>query len=168
MTLETHKDIVRQLTGRCICGAIQYRLTSRPMFTHACHCRWCQRLSGGAFAINALIEADRVELVEGHPEMVRIDSPSRAGQDIACCPNCRVALWSHYLRLGMTVYFVRAGTLDDPDKITPDLHVFTSSKQPWLTLPDGAASVPELYPRKDYWPPDSYARLVAATGLESP
>lgn len=138
------------------------------MYTHACHCRWCQSLSGGAFAVNLLIESDRVETTAGTTEIVRIDSPSGAGQDIARCPQCRVALWSHYLRLGTSVSFLRVGTLDNPDLIPPDLHICTSSKLPWFALPEGAQSVPELYVRKDYWPADSYARIVAATGLVAP
>ncbi len=157
-----------ELIGGCICGVVRYRLTDRPMFVHAYHCRWCQRLSGGAFAINALIETDRIELVSGKPTMVLIASPSGAGQDIARCPVCQVALWSHYLKLGAAISFLRVGTLDDPDQVPPDLHIFASSKQPWLTLPSAAKSVPELYVRTHYWPADAYARLVAATSLENP
>jgi hypothetical protein len=133
------------------------------MFVHCCHCRWCQRLSGGAFAVNALIESDRVEVLAGQPEAVPIASPSGAGQEIIRCPACRVAVWSHYLRLGNTVRFVRVGTLDNPDLVPPDLHIFTDSKQPWVQLPANAAAVPELYVRKDYWPPESLARLMAVT-----
>ena len=47
--------------GGCTCRHIRYRLAERPLFVHCCHCRWCQRDSGTAFAMNAMIEADRVE-----------------------------------------------------------------------------------------------------------
>ena len=53
------------LQGGCNCGAVRYRLSSRPMFVHCCHCTWCQRAGGGAFVVNALIETDRVALTRG-------------------------------------------------------------------------------------------------------
>jgi hypothetical protein len=155
------------LTGGCTCGAVRYRLNSQPMFVQACHCCWCQRLSGGAFAINALIESDRVELLAAQPDTIKIASPSGAGQDIARCPTCKVAVWSHYLAMGTGVRFVRVGTLDDPDGLPPVLHIFTSSKQAWLALPDGATYVPEFYRWADHWPPEALTRLAAVTGRGS-
>ena len=53
--------MAENLEGGCACGAVRYRLTSAPMFVHCCHCRDCQRQTGSAFVLNALIEADRVD-----------------------------------------------------------------------------------------------------------
>ncbi len=123
------------LEGGCDCRQVRYRLLAPPMFVHCCHCRWCQRESGASFALNALIEADRLELIAGEPELVDTPSESGQGQQIARCPNCRMALWSHYAGAGPLVSFVRVGTLDQPDHLPPDIHIFTASKQPWLMLP---------------------------------
>jgi hypothetical protein len=148
------------LEGSCTCGAIRYRLTSKPLFVHCCHCRWCQRETGSAFVINALIEADRVELLAGTPEIVPTPSNSGRGQKIARCPTCRVALWSNYAGAGDAVRFVRVGTLLEPDRLPPDIHIFTSSKQPWVVLPADTPVVPEYYKLDDYWPQDSLKRRL--------
>ena len=131
--------------GGCTCRHVRYRMTSRPMFVHCCHCRWCQRESGAAFALNAMIEADRVELLEGEPEAVMTPSASGKGQKIWRCPECRVAVWSNYAGAGDALRFVRVGTLDEPDHLPPDIHIFTVSKQPWVVLPDGTPAVEEYY-----------------------
>jgi hypothetical protein len=143
--------------GGCDCRYLRYRLASRPMYVHCCHCRWCQRETGASFALNALIEADRVEHLGGEPEIVDTPSPSGKGQLIARCPKCRIAIWSNYG--GYTLArFVRVGTLDDPDAFPPDIHIFTSTKQPWVVIPPGANAVPEYYDSRQYWPAESLER----------
>ncbi len=147
--------------GGCDCGAVRYRLLAKPLFVHCCHCRWCQRESGSAFALNALIESDKVERLAGEPEMVLTPSESGYGQLFARCPACRVALWSHYAGSGPAASFVRVGTLDEPDRLPPDIHIFTRSKQPWVVIPEGAKAVPEYYDRETCWPADSLERRKA-------
>lgn len=147
--------------GGCACRAVRYRIASQPLFVHCCHCRWCQRETGTSFALNAMIEADRVTLLQGTPETVTTPSNSGKGQKIARCPDCRIALWSNYAGAGDAVRFVRVGTLDNPDLLPPDIHIFTASKQPWVVLPSGAPAVPEYYDRRRYWPPESLERSRA-------
>ena len=137
--------------GGCDCRAVRYRLRSRPMFVHCCHCRWCQRETGTAFALNALIETDRVEMLGGPVDLVDTPSNSGLGQRIARCPTCRVALWSHY-GSGNALSFIRVGTLDAPDAFPPDIHIFTASKQPWVVLPEGTSAVAEYYSSSKMWP----------------
>ena len=145
--------------GGCACGGVRYRMESRPLFVHCCHCRWCQRETGASYALNALIEAERVTLLEGEPEMTLTPSNSGKGQKIWRCPDCRLALWSNYAGFGDKISFVRVGTLDNADNITPDIHIFTSSKQPWVVIPDGHHAAEEFYSLKEYWPDSSRARL---------
>ena len=152
--------------GGCDCRFVRYRLRTRPLFVHCCHCRWCQRETGAAFALNALIEADRVDLLAGEPVVVDTPSASGKGQRIARCPRCMVAVWSNYAGAGARVHFVRVGTLDDPDLLPPDIHIFTASKQPWVVLPPGVPAVPEYYHLRQHWPADSQERrrqLLART-----
>ena len=151
--------------GGCTCRHVRYRMTTKPMFVHCCHCRWCQRETGASFALNAMIESDRVTLLQGAVEIVDTPSNSGKGQKIARCPKCRVAVWSHYAGAGDAVSFVRVGTLDEPDRLPPDVHIFTASKQPWVVIPAGIPAVPEYYKAAELWPPDSLARrerLLAA------
>ena len=147
--------------GACTCGAIRYRMTSAPLFVHCCHCTWCQRESGSAFALNAMIESDRLELLQGKLEMVETPSNSGKGQRIARCPRCHVALWSHYAGAGKGVAFVRVGTLNEPYRLPPDIHIFTSTKQPWLTLAADIPAMAEYYDRDEHWPATSLARRNA-------
>lgn len=147
--------------GGCDCGLLRYRLASRPMFVHCCHCRWCQRESGAAFALNALYEADRVVHIGAEPDLVDTPSESGSGQLMARCPRCRVTIWSNYASAGPWVRFVRVGTLDNPDLLPPDVHIFVRSKQPWFELPAHTPAVAIYYDRQRLWPADSLARREA-------
>jgi hypothetical protein len=149
------------IEGGCTCRHVRYRMTSKPMFVHCCHCTWCQRDSGTAFALNAMIEADRVELVNGEVEVVNTPTASGKGQKIARCPKCRIAVWSNYAGSGDAVRFVRVGTLDGAHRVPPNVHIFTSTKQPWVVLSDGVPAVPEYYKPKELWPAESQARFAA-------
>ena len=140
------------MDGRCTCGAVRYRMTERPLFVHACHCTWCQRETGSAFALNAMIEADRVECLVGAVEEVATPSNSGKGQIIARCPSCKVALWSHYAGAGRKVAFVRVGTLERPGDCPPDIHIFTTTKVDWLSLDGRVPVMEEYYDRKAMWP----------------
>ena len=147
--------------GGCTCRHVRYRMKSRPMFVHCCHCRWCQRETGTAFALNAMIEADRVELTSGEVESVDTPSNSGKGQKIWRCPICYVAIWSNYAGAGDKVRFMRVGTLDEPDRLPPDIHIFTMSKQPWVILPEGVPVMREYYNPREMWPKASQERFAA-------
>lgn len=150
--------------GGCACGTVRYRVQGPPLFVHCCHCTDCQRTSGSAFAINALYETDRITLLAGEPNAVPTPSASGQGEIIRRCPDCRVALWSHYGGSGDAIAFLRAGTLDDAKSVAPDIHVYTRSKLPWVVVPEGVAAVEAYYRPKDVWPVDSQARWKAARG----
>lgn len=149
------------LEGGCDCGEIRYRVETAPLFVHACHCRWCQRETGSAFVLNAMIEADRVKLTKGAPELVRTPSESGKGQVIARCPTCRIAVWSNYAGSGPIIRFMRVGTLDNPDTLPPDAHIFTATKLPWLTLPEDTLVFDTFYDREKTWPKESLVRFKA-------
>jgi hypothetical protein len=147
--------------GGCTCRQVRYRMTSRPLIVHCCHCTWCQRETGTAFALNAMIESDRVQLLQG--EILVIDTPSNSGkgQRVSRCPKCLVAVWSNYVGAGDALRFVRVGTLDEPGTLPPDIHIFTTSKQPWLVLPPGTPAVAEFYKSADVWSKESLQRRAA-------
>jgi hypothetical protein len=143
--------------GGCSCGAVRYRLTSGPLIVHCCHCLNCQRQTGSAFVINLLIETDRVELLADDPEPVEVPRDDGSMQRIFRCPTCRIAVYSEYT--WPEIKFVRAGTLDDPSSVTPDVHIFTKSKLGWVTLPDSTPAFDIYYDRKEVWKPESLERL---------
>jgi hypothetical protein len=148
------------LEGGCSCGELRYRLTSEPLFVHCCHCLNCQRQTGSAFVINLLIETDRLEVLAGTPSAVDVPRDDGSKQTIFRCPTCQVALYSQYTR--PQIRFVRAGTLDDPSTVKPDVHIFTRSKVPWVTLPDSVPAFEVYYDTNALWPPESLERLRAA------
>jgi len=153
--------------GGCTCRQVRYAMTTTPMFVHCCHCRWCQRETGTAFALNALIEADRVRLLQGQVEIIHTPSNSGKGQKISRCPACRVAVWSNYAGAGDGIRFVRVGTLDMPDRFPPDIHIYTASRQPWVRLDPETLAVPEYYDRELTWPAASLARRAAAVAMQA-
>lgn len=148
------------MQGRCTCGAVRYRLTDRPLVVHCCHCSWCQRESGSAFAVNAMIETDRLQ-VEGAVEEVTVPSASGKGQVVARCPACRVALYGHYAGSGRLTAFVRVGTMDAPGDCPPDVHIFTTTRLPWVALPPDVPAFEEYYRASEVWRPDALARRAA-------
>lgn len=152
------------LEGGCACGAIRYRMNRDAMFVHCCHCTSCQRETGSAFAINALVESAEVETLKGSPEAVMTPSESGRGQQVWRCPSCKVALWSNYGGSIDVLRFVRVGTLDHPAKVEPDIHIFTRSKLPWVRLPEGARAVEGYYKSVNVWPAESLERRKALFG----
>lgn len=148
-------------TGRCTCGQIEYRLHAEPLVVHACHCTWCQRESGSAFAMNAMIETRHLEVTKGTPVARELPSASGKGQRVMACPDCGVALWGHYHGTGPAFAYVKVGTLDAAREVTPDVHIFTSTKQPWLSLAGDVPVFEEFYRRSEVWRPESYQRFQA-------
>ena len=151
-------DTDTALEGGCDCRAVRYRLLSAPLIVHACHCTQCRRLTGAAFALNALIETELLEILEGEARPVPVVGASGRPQTIFRCPACQIALWSHYPGGGTKLAFVRVGTLDRPERLPPDIHIYTSTRLPWLELPEGARAVPEYYSARDVWPAESLER----------
>jgi hypothetical protein len=145
--------------GSCACGVVRYRLTGEPLFTHCCHCLNCQRQTGSAFVINVLIEADRVAMLAGSPQPVDVPRDDGSTQRIYRCPNCQVAVFSEY---GWPeVLFVRGGTLDEPSSVSPDVHIYTKSKLPWIELPESVPAFDVYYDRRTLWPALSNERIEA-------
>jgi hypothetical protein len=151
------------LEGGCACGAVRYRLGDAPMFVHCCHCRDCQRQTGSAFVINALIETGRVALLSGQPQPVRMPTDSGRPHHIFRCPACGTAVWSEYGGLA-ALRFVRVGTLDDPSALAPDVHIYTRSKVPWVRLPEGVPAFEAYYDSRKLWPAASLERRRAILG----
>jgi hypothetical protein len=155
-----HKRTVG-LEGGCACGAVRYRLASAPMFVHCCHCLDCQRQTGSAFVLNALIEAERIELLAGEPRPIPVPTDSGSPHHITRCPACQSAIWSVYGGRAQ-VRFVRVGTLDRPSALVPDVHIYTRSKVPWVALPAGVPAFDAYYDAGALWPAESLARRKAA------
>jgi hypothetical protein len=139
--------------GGCGCGFVRYKVVSEPLITHCCHCRLCQRQTGSAFALNALYDSNNVNVLAGTVEQIITPSPSGKGQNIARCPKCRIALWSSYFIGGIRekIRFVRVGTLDNPDAFPPNVHIFTTTKQPWINLSAEAAVFEAFYDYEQTW-----------------
>ena len=156
-------DSIKKCTGGCACGQVRYEVTATPMIVHACHCRWCQRQTGGPHVINALFEAEHVLQTRGDIEKIDTPSPSGKGQVIARCPDCKVAVWSSYDFRGLRerVRFLRVGTLDEPDRMPPDVHIYTSTKMPWYRIPAEHYAVEAFYDLATTWSPENRKRYQA-------
>ena len=149
-----------QLTGGCACGAVRYRLKTGPMFVNCCHCTDCQRQVGSAFVINAIIETDRIEILSG--ELVPTAMPTDSGRPhlVYRCPDCGTTIWSDYGDRKV-MSFLRATTLDDRGAISPDAHIFTRSKLPWVQLPPDVPAFEVYYDVNSQWSPEALERRKA-------
>ena len=152
--------------GGCACGALRYQLASEPLFVHCCHCLNCQRQTGSAFVVNLLIETDRVEVVAGATQPVDAPRDDGSVQRIFRCTRCQVAVFSEYDR--PEVRFVRAGTLDVPTEVAPDVHIFTRSRVGWVSLPEDTPAFELYYDEYELWPAESLRRLEAVLGGGGP
>jgi hypothetical protein len=151
------------MDGGCACGQIRYRLRSAPLFVHCCHCQDCQRQTGSAFVLNALVETDRVEIVSGQTTLFGMPTDSGKPHDIARCPVCATAVWSHYGGLKVLT-FVRVRTLNGPARLPPDVHIYIRSRLPWVALPPDVPAFEAYYDSKSLWPVESLARRRALFG----
>jgi hypothetical protein len=155
--------MTNMLEGGCACGRLRYRMRSAPMFVHCCHCKDCQRQTGTGFVLNALIEADRVEVQSGEPTPFAMPTDSGRPHTVFRCPDCGTAVWSEYGGL-TALRFVRVGTLDDPQALPPDVHIYIRSKLPWITLPAGLPAFEAYYDSRKVWPAASLERRKAVVG----
>lgn len=153
------------LAGGCTCGQVRYKVTRPPLFVHGCHCTWCQRETGSAFAINAMIERSEVKLTNEEPQLIDLPSASGRGQKVARCTACQVALWGHYGGMGEWLAFIKVGTLDEANLLPPDVHIYTESKQHWVSLTDGKPVFEQYYDAKALWPEETMARFQALKKL---
>jgi hypothetical protein len=150
------------LEGGCACGAVRYRLTNSPMIVHACHCRDCQKISGGAFALNLWIERQYVEASGETPVAFAVPAGSSCKpHDVLRCGKCGTALWHKYHAAPGDTVLLCAGSLDDPSQVAPDVHIFTRSKAPWLELPQDARVYEAYYKTNEVWSPESLVRWKA-------
>lgn len=148
------------LEGGCACKAIRYRLISSPLIVHACHCRDCQRITGGAFVINVWMERKFVEpLTSAVPKTYRLSGGTGKHHDVFFCGTCGTYVWSKYHIAPGDALFVRAGTLDNPAAVKPDVHIFTRSKVPWLELPRDVRKFESIYKIDEEWSEESKERL---------
>jgi hypothetical protein len=139
---------------------VRYELLAAPIRVHCCHCTDCQRHTGSAFVLNAIIETSAIRIIRGTLEAVpvlRVHGP----HDIYRCRKCKVAVWSDYGRRPQ-IRFVRVGTLDDPSALQPDIHIYTRDKLPWVRLPKGKPAFRNYYDPKKVWPLKSLQRVKTA------
>ena len=153
------------LEGGCACGEVRYSMQMNPLVVHACHCKHCQRQTGGWHAVNALIESHEVNLLQGTLSYSELPTPSGAGQTVARCSRCGVAVWSNYHRFsqgqGDIVRFIRVGTLDEPHRLPPDVHIFDADRNTCAPEPANAPRYEAFYNLGDIWTPSSLRRLYA-------
>jgi hypothetical protein len=157
----TSKTLGKTLEGGCACGAVRYRLNDEPFIVHNCHCRICQRQTGTGSAVNAFIEADRLDHLSGELKEVEFATGSGARQVVSRCAQCGTPVWSFYPRLGRKVAAVRVGTLDDPSATPPNVAIYVADRPDWAPLPEGIPAFDEFYNPAEVYPQASLARLKA-------
>lgn len=127
-------------TGKCLCGAVKYTLSGKPLVTAVCHCKNCQRQAGSAFSIIVLAERKSVS-IEGDLQTYQDTADSGSRLDRKFCPNCGSAMFSEQPEKPDTI-IIKAGTLDDTSWLQPVAHVWCASAQPWVQISEKVAQFP--------------------------
>jgi hypothetical protein len=125
-------------TGRCLCGAVRYRLSADPVLTRLCWCRDCQYL-GANGTVNMIVPTEALDISGELSEFSRTaDSGNQVRQRF--CPRCGSHLFGNAsARPQFTV--IRAGTLDDPSSVQPAMNIWTRSAPKWACLDSGLERV---------------------------
>ncbi len=141
------------LNGSCQCGAITYTVSAEPLFTYACHCNSCQKRTGSAFSLGLVIATEAMDLKGALTAWSRVSEQGNTNTRYSCasCGNIIYGIGDSNPELAK----LQAGTLEDTSAVEPEVHIWTSRKQPWLTLPDRA-------PRFETQPESGLALLQAA------
>ncbi len=124
------------IAGGCHCGACRYETEAEPINVRVCHCRACQKVTGGPFYARVLVPADRVR-ISGPVGWYASSADLRRG----FCTRCGATLFSERASTG--AIGLSMGTLDDPDRFSPAEHIWVSGMQRWLRLDDGLPKYPE-------------------------
>ena len=123
-------------TGGCQCGAIRYEVAGEPRQVVACHCTDCQRQSGSAFGMTMVVEVSAFRITAGTPRIYHSTSSTGRAKAGAFCPDCGTRIY-HQPQWRKGTISVKPGTLDDTTWLQPQIHIWTASKQPWVTIPEG-------------------------------
>ncbi len=128
-------------TGRCLCGAVTFELSGDLIATAVCHCRHCQRQSGGAFSVNLVAHESQLTL---HGELTTYEERGENNDDVYVrrrfCGACGSPIVSE-LAKSAGVVAVKAGALDDTSTVLPNVEVWCVDRQPWVSLPGMAISL---------------------------
>ena len=122
--------------GGCLCGAVRYETTAEPVNQRICHCRICQKAIGAAFNARVLMRITDVA-ISGPIGTFHSSEALERG----FCQRCGSTVFSRRMSAG--IMGLTVGSLDDPSVFAPDMHFWTSSKQPWLKITDGLPQHPE-------------------------
>ncbi|VVT03603.1 Aldehyde-activating protein [Sphingomonas sp. EC-HK361] len=136
------------VAGGCRCGAVRYELAVDALPpVYACHCHQCQRWTGSAFSLQALVPEQALS-ISGPVEVYEKTTDDRTSTQ-RICGTCRSRLYNtNTRRPGVAV--VRAGTLDDSERLDCRAHIYIAYKQDWVILPDGIPTFEEAAPAAEF------------------
>ena len=139
--LESHE-------GGCLCGAVRYTTHGNPMRVTVCHCTWCQRRTGSAFAVESLFKVEQVEITGKLNHFRSISDESGRWIELDFCPKCGTNIGFTFERLP-DARMVDSGTFDGTSWVSPDRHefryIFLRSAQPWSEVPEGAQKFEKFF-----------------------
>ncbi len=128
-----------EYTGGCMCGAVRYRIGAEPLTTRACWCRDCQYMGAGSGTVNVVFPKAAL-IVNGVLSEYRSVAASGNLMHRHFCPQCGTPVLSETeARPNLTI--LRAGTLDDPNRIRPVATIWTGTAPTWACID---ASLPQV------------------------
>lgn len=137
------------MTGGCLCGAVRYAISAPPIFSGRCYCEDCRKSSSTGHSAVMAVPAAAFSVTGTETAFAK---PGASGKTITryFCPTCGSGTHSAP-EVMEGVYFVRASTLDDPERFASGSSIYVSRAPSWDRPPAGEPSFPEMPP-----PPDSH------------
>jgi hypothetical protein len=126
------------VAGGCLCGAVRYEADQPPIDAGYCHCRMCQRQSGGPALSFAIFRIEGFRYTSGTPQVY----VSSAVGERRFCGRCGSSLEFRERNDPQTIA-VNSGTLDDPSVAPPSKHIWTMSQVSWFVTADNLPDHPE-------------------------
>jgi hypothetical protein len=120
------------ITGHCLCGAVNYSVAGAPMAVILCHCEDCRRQSGAAYSVNLVVAQKALTLDEARTKTYNtVGADTGQTRDRVFCPECGSPILTR-LHEAPGIAVIKAGTLDDPSWLEPQMEIFTDSAHPWV------------------------------------
>ena len=147
-----------ELKGECLCGAVKYKLSEKPLFTQACHCKDCKVLTGSSYVINSSVVENTLSTEGEISSTTKLQAGSGKSVQMFFCNKCGSYIYSDY-ESAIGRLNVRTKTLEKSEEFPPQAHIYTKDKDEWVNLLNFNNCFEKMYDPKDTWPKESLSRI---------
>ena len=147
-----------ELKGKCLCGTVKYKLSEKPLFTQACHCKDCKVLTGSSYVINSSVVENTFSIEGEISSTIKLQAGSGKYVQMFFCNKCGSYIYTDY-ESAIGRFNVRTKTLEKSEEFPPQAHIFTKDKDEWVNLSNFNNCFEKMYDPKETWPKESLSRI---------